>query len=78
MVWSLSAALNAYAGTQNVTGHSVAQLARLNAVWSATPNLPFTLRTEYLRAGKVLTRAGYTDSLFNGVWATFFGSEKSP
>lgn len=62
---------NAYAGTQHVAGHDVAQLARLNAVWSATPNLSFTLRTEYLRAGKVLTRAGYADSLFTGVWTTF-------
>lgn len=61
---------NAYAGTQDIRGRSVAQLARLNAVWSATPNLSFTLRTEYLRAGKVLTRAGYVDPLFNGVWAT--------
>lgn len=62
---------NAYAGTQNVAGHDVAQLGRLNAVWSATPNLSFTLRAEYLRAGNVLTRAGYADSLFTGVWTTF-------
>jgi hypothetical protein len=61
----------AYAGTQSVAGHEVAQLLRLNAVWSATQNLSFTLRTEYLRAGKVLDRAGYADSVFTGVWATF-------
>lgn len=61
----------AYAGTQNVTGHDVAKLLRLNAAWSATPNLTFTLRTEYLRAGKVLERAGYADSAFTGIWATF-------
>lgn len=61
----------AYAGTQNVAGHDVAQLARMNAVWSATPNLSFTLRTEYLRAGKVLERAGYANALFTGVWTTF-------
>ena len=29
-----------------------------------------TIRAEYLRADRVLTRAGYSDALFTGVWTT--------
>jgi hypothetical protein len=61
----------ALAGTQNVRGNSVAQLLRLNAVHSLTPNLSFTLRTEYLKAAKALKRADYADALFLGIWGTF-------
>jgi len=60
----------AYLGTQNVSGHSVAQLARMMTTWTATTHLSFTIRAEYLRADRVLTRAGYSDALFTGVWTT--------
>lgn len=60
----------AYLGTQNVSGHSVAQLARMMTTWTANTHLSFTIRAEYLRADKVLTRAGYSNALFTGVWTT--------
>jgi hypothetical protein len=60
-----------YAGTQNVAGHEIGQAARLQAVWSISPRLSFTGRLEHVKAGDVLTRAGYHSSNFGAGWISF-------
>ena len=58
----------AFARTQNVAGHEIGQVARLQAVWTITPRLSFTGRLEHLNAGDAFTRAGYHDSMFGAGW----------
>ena len=65
------AAGTAFAGTQDVRGKQVGQVARLQAVWAITPRLSFTGRLEHLNAGKAFTRAGYRDSMFGAGWISF-------
>jgi len=62
---------NAFAGTQNIRGKEVGQVARLQAVWTITPRLSFTGRLEHLNAGDAFTRAGYRDSMFGAGWISF-------
>ncbi|WP_232512339.1 alginate export family protein [Novosphingobium sp. PP1Y] len=54
----------AYAGTQNVAGKHVANIARLKANWSLNPHVALAGMVNYADAGKVLRRAGYGDNLF--------------
>lgn len=54
----------AYAGTQNVAGRHVANIARLRANWTLNPHVSLSGIANYVDAGKVLTRAGYGDNLF--------------
>lgn len=61
----------AFAGTQAVRGHRVADVARLQAVWSATARLTVTARYEHLMAKAALTRAGYASSDFLALWGSF-------
>jgi len=61
----------AFAGTQRVPGHRVADVARLQAVWSATARLTVTGRYEHLMAKQALTRAGYASSDFLALWGSF-------
>jgi hypothetical protein len=60
-----------FAGTQNGTARKIAELARLQAVWTITPRLSFTGRYEHLKAGAALTDAGYKSSDFLAGWLSF-------
>lgn len=60
-----------FAGTQLVSARKVADVARLQLVWTITPRLSFTDRYEHLAAGPALTRAGYTSSDFLAGWLSF-------
>lgn len=60
-----------YARTANVEGRDVAQLARLQVVWTPTRRLSFTGRYEHLFTGEVFERAGYTDYDFLALWANW-------
>ncbi|WP_294260264.1 alginate export family protein [uncultured Sphingomonas sp.] len=60
-----------FAGTQNVADAKIADVARLQAVWSITPRLSVTGRYEHLAAGPSLTRAGYASSDFLAGWISF-------
>lgn len=60
-----------FAGTQLIRNAKVADIARLQAIWSITPRLSFTGRYEHLAAGPSLTQAGYTDSDFLAGWLSF-------
>jgi hypothetical protein len=53
-----------YAGTQNVAGKHVANVARLKANWALNPHVALTGFVNYVDAGKVLRSAGYGDNLF--------------
>lgn len=61
----------AFAGTQRVAGHRVADVLRLQAIWTATPRLTVTARYEHLVAKAALTRAGYAGSDFLALWGSF-------
>lgn len=60
-----------FAGTQNVRDAKIADVARLQAVWSITPRLSVTGRYEHLAAGPSLTKAGYASSDFLAGWVSF-------
>ena len=60
-----------FAGTQNVRDSKIADVARLQAVWSITPRLSFTGRYEHLAAGPSLTGAGFRSSDFLAGWLSF-------
>ncbi|MDP1028481.1 alginate export family protein [Sphingomonas sp. KR1UV-12] len=60
-----------FAGTQNFRSHKIAEVARLQAVWSITPRLSVTGRYEHLAAGPALTDAGYKSSDFLAGWISF-------
>jgi len=62
---------SAYAGTEAVPGHRVAQVSRAQIQWTLTPRLSLTTRLEYLKAQAALTRAGYTDSAFAAGFLSF-------
>ena len=61
----------AFAGTQGVAGRKIADLIRLQAIWSVTPRLTLTGRYEHLIAKDALTGAGYRNSDFLAGWASF-------
>jgi len=60
-----------FAGTQNVPGTKVAEVARAQMVWTITPRLSVTGRYEHLAAGPVLSRAGFHSSDFLSGWISF-------
>ncbi|WP_409977416.1 alginate export family protein [Sphingomonas sp. Y38-1Y] len=60
-----------FAGTQNVADAKIADVARLQAVWSIAPRLSLTARYEHLAAGPSLTKAGYSSSDFLAGWISF-------
>ncbi|GAN12856.1 alginate export family protein [Sphingomonas paucimobilis] len=60
-----------WAGTQNVRGKKVAEVARLQAVWTITPRLSFTGRYEHFQADTVLKRANLKSSDFWAGWLSF-------
>lgn len=60
-----------FAGTQDVRAARIADIARLQAVWTATPRLSFTGRYEHLSAGPSLTGAGYRSSNLFAIWSSF-------
>lgn len=53
-----------YAGTQNVTGKHVANIARLKVIWTLDSHVSLAGIVNYVDAGEVLRRAGYGDNLF--------------
>lgn len=57
--------------TQTVDGRAIAEVARLQAVWSITPRLSFTGRLEHLQAKTVLDRARLNNSFFAAGWFSF-------
>lgn len=60
-----------FAGTQRVRDSKIADVTRLQAVWTITPRLSFTGRYEHLAAGPSLTKAGYRSSDFLAGWLSF-------
>ncbi|HEX8485861.1 alginate export family protein [Sphingomonas sp.] len=56
------------AGTELVPGYWVAGITRLQAVWTIAPRVSITGRYEHHAAGKVLTRAGYSNSDYLAGW----------
>lgn len=58
---------NAYGGTQRVRGKDVGALLRADLSWEIGKHLTGSLRAEHLRAGSVLTRAGFGDTNYIGV-----------
>ncbi|MGK6325007.1 alginate export family protein [Sphingomonas sp. DT-51] len=58
----------AFAGTEAVAGRRIADLIRLQAIWSVTPRVSLTGRYEHLIAKDALTRAGYHNSDFLAAW----------
>ncbi|WP_267393816.1 MULTISPECIES: alginate export family protein [unclassified Sphingomonas] len=62
---------SAFAGTQNVSASKIADVARLQLVYSYSPRLSFTGRYEHLAAGPSLTHAGYASSDFLAGWVSF-------
>ena len=61
----------AYAGTEAVPGHRVAQVSRAQVQWTITPRLSLTTRLEYLQPQAALTRAGYTGSGFAAAFVSY-------
>ncbi|WEK01515.1 MAG: alginate export family protein [Candidatus Sphingomonas phytovorans] len=57
-----------FTGTQNVRGRRIADVARLQAVWTVSPRVSLTGRYEHLAAGPALTEAGYRSSDFLAGW----------
>jgi hypothetical protein len=57
-----------FAGTQRVANRKIADVSRLQLVWSIAPRLSFTGRYEHLAAGPSLTKAGYRSSDFLAGW----------
>lgn len=60
-----------FAGTQNGRARKIANLTRLQLVWSLTPRVSFTGRYEHIDAGPALTQAGYRSSDFLAGWISF-------
>ncbi|MHA6722531.1 alginate export family protein [Sphingomonas sp. RS2018] len=60
-----------FAGTQRVSDAKIADVTRLQAVWTITPRLSLTGRYEHLAAGPSLTKAGYRSSDFLTGWLSF-------
>ena len=60
-----------YVGTDQVSGHKVADMIRMQTRWNITPRLLMGTRTEYTIARNVLTRAGYADSFFATAWLSY-------
>lgn len=60
-----------FAGTQNVAQARIADVARLQAVWTLSPRLSITGRYEHLAAGPSLTKAGYRSSDFLAGWVSY-------
>jgi len=60
-----------YVGTDQVSGHKVADMIRMQTRWNITPRLFMGTRTEYTIARNVLTRAGYADSFFATAWLSY-------
>lgn len=60
-----------FAGTQNGRARKIANLTRLQLVWSLSPRVSFTGRYEHIDAGPALTQAGYRSSDFLAGWISF-------
>lgn len=60
-----------FAGTEGVGGRRTVDVARLQAIWSVSPRLSLTGRLEHGFAKSGLTAAGYRDSSYAALWASF-------
>lgn len=60
-----------FAGTQNGSARKIANVARLQLIWSISPRVTVTGRYEHLAAGPALTDAGYRSSDFLAGWVSF-------
>ncbi|MES2339132.1 MAG: alginate export family protein [Pseudomonadota bacterium] len=59
-----------FAGTQTVRDAKIADVIRLQAVWTLSPRVSITGRYEHLAAGPSLAQAGYRSSDFLAGWAS--------
>ncbi|WP_445193730.1 alginate export family protein [Sphingomonas sp. Tas61C01] len=62
---------NPYAGTQRVRGKDIGELLRVDLKWEIGKHLTGAIWAEHLRAGSVLTRAGFNDTNYVGVETAF-------
>ena len=60
-----------FTGTAGVGGRRTVDVARLQAIWSVSPRLSLTGRLEHAFAKNGLTAAGYRDSSYAALWASF-------
>lgn len=60
-----------FSGTQNFHARHIANVSRLQAVWTITPRISFTGRYEHLASGPALTDAGFKSSDFLAGWISF-------
>lgn len=60
-----------FAGTQLVPDAKIADVIRLQAVWTLSPRLSVTGRYEHLAAGPSLTKANFRSSDFLAGWISF-------
>ena len=60
-----------YAGTQRVRGKDVGTLLRADLRWEIGKHLTGAIWAEHLRAGSVLTRAGFGNTNYIGVESAF-------
>lgn len=60
-----------FAGTEGVGGRRTVDVARLQAIWTVSPRVSVTARLEHAFAKSGLTAAGYRDSSYAALWASF-------
>jgi len=63
--------MRAYVGTQNVKGHEIGGLLRINGTLSASTHLTLFCNFEHMFAGDALAGAGFTSGSYAYVGATF-------
>lgn len=61
----------AYAGTERVPGKDVGAITRLSGSWAFDDHLSLSTFINYVQAGDVLREAGYRDSFYTAVWASY-------
>ncbi len=60
-----------FAGTEGTGGRRTVDVARLQAIWTLSPRVSVTGRLEHAFAKSGLTAAGYRDSSYAALWASF-------
>jgi hypothetical protein len=58
-------------GTAGAGGRRTVDVARLQTIWTVSPRLSLTGRLEHAFAKNGLTAAGYRDSSYAALWASF-------
>ena len=60
-----------FAGTAGTGGRRTVDVARLQTIWTVSPRLSLTGRLEHAFAKSGLETAGYRDSSYAALWASF-------